>query len=359
MNVTPLKPAPGATDPAQHPDGVELCSADDVPIVPVRWLWRPWLARGKLHLLAGAPGQGKTSLALALAATISRGATWPDGQQSEPANVLVWSGEDDFADTLNPRLAAMGADRSRILFVGDIHQRGKRRPFNPAHDVPALTKAAMDRGGVAFVIIDPLMSAVSGESNNGADVRRSLEPIARMAQTLDAAVLGIHHFSKGTAGRSPLDRITGSLAFGAVVRVALAVASVKNSDGSTSRILAMAKSNIGRDDLAFEYHLDSHELEPGIDCPVISWGRQLQGDASDLLSDAPEASESGSALDDAKQWLRAYLTCSTPANTVFVEAANAGHSNASIKRASGLLGVKKTKGIGGASYWQLAQLSPP
>ncbi len=94
-------------------DGVVLkCAADFMPS-PVRGLWQYWLALGKLHILAGAPGQGKPTLALGMAATVTIGGRWPDGSPSTAGNVLIWSGEDDPADTLLPRLLAAGADRAK------------------------------------------------------------------------------------------------------------------------------------------------------------------------------------------------------------------------------------------------------
>ena len=96
-----------------QPDGVMIERGSDLRIVAVNWLWRNWLARGKLHLLAGAPGQGKTTIALAFAATVTSGGRWPDGASCKAGNVLIYSGEDDPSDTLAPRLLASGADMCR------------------------------------------------------------------------------------------------------------------------------------------------------------------------------------------------------------------------------------------------------
>ena len=356
MNPAEHRSVAARLDNAPRPrESVTLKRASAVPIEPIHWLWRPLLARSKLHLLAGEAGQGKTTIALAMAATVSLGGTWPDSEPCPAGQVLIWSGEDDPADTLAPRLAAMGADMDRVLFIGDTDNRGRSRPFNPAQDIPMLTEAAVAAGGAALIIIDPMVSTISGDPNNQADVRRSMEPLSRLANTLGAAVVGIHHFSKGSAGRSPLDRITGSLAFGAVVRVALAVATVKDTDGTSRRVMAIAKSNIGRSDLGFEYHLDVRELQPGIEGTTVAWGCQLQGRADALLANAPEADEKHTALGDAVAWLREYLTCSTPAATVFEEGAQAGHAEKTIQRASKELPIKKTKGHEGKWYWQLEQ----
>ncbi|MEN9781752.1 MAG: hypothetical protein RL014_2900, partial [Pseudomonadota bacterium] len=89
-------------------DGVVLTNGADLNPEPVRWLWHEWLALGKMALLAGAPGQGKTTICMSLVATVTAGGCWPDGSRCEPGNVLIWSGEDDAADTLLPRILASG-----------------------------------------------------------------------------------------------------------------------------------------------------------------------------------------------------------------------------------------------------------
>lgn len=105
-------------------DKVKRTGAGIVPEA-IRWLWSGWLAKGKVHILGGAPGTGKTTIALSLAATVSTGGSWPDGKRAPAGNVIVWSGEDDPADTLTPRLLASGADMTRIWFVGDTNDHGK------------------------------------------------------------------------------------------------------------------------------------------------------------------------------------------------------------------------------------------
>ena len=116
-----------------------MLNAETLEMETIEWLWLHWLALGKLHLIAGAPEAGKTTLALALAAAISAGNYWPDETRARVGNVLIWTSEDDLADTIKPRLVRMGADLSRIKFV--YQQRGpdgKTRPFNPATDMMSL-----------------------------------------------------------------------------------------------------------------------------------------------------------------------------------------------------------------------------
>ncbi len=127
----------GVAEPARNgcpSTSVTLVRASDLTPKPVRWLWPGWLARGKMHIIGGQPGAGKTTLAMAKAAIVSRGGRWPDGSHSPLGDIVIWSGEDDPEDTLVPRLKTSGADMTRIHFVGDTMEGNKRRPFDPAKD---------------------------------------------------------------------------------------------------------------------------------------------------------------------------------------------------------------------------------
>jgi AAA domain len=124
---------------------VALTCASSIKPAPISWLWWEWLAGGKMHIIAGQPGSGKTTIAMKIAATVSAGSRWPDGSTSKQGNVIIWSGEDDYADTLVPRLEASGADLSRIFFAGEMTCGKERRAFDPAKDIPAL-EAAIERG---------------------------------------------------------------------------------------------------------------------------------------------------------------------------------------------------------------------
>lgn len=339
------------------PDGVVLIKASDIKVVPVAWLWQDWLARGKVHLLAGAPGQGKTTLALAMAATVSSGGRWPDGRRCAPGNVLIWSGEDDPADTLVPRLMGMGADLPRVRFVKDARINGENVPFDPARDMPALETAALQLGDVRLIVVDPIVSAIAGDSHKNTEVRRGMQPLVDLAASLGAAVVGISHLSKGTAGRDPTERVTGSIAFTAVVRVVLLAAKIKGDDGRDKRILVRSKSNIGPDTGGFEYHVEQVEPRPGLHTSIVTWGEAVDGTARDLLADAEaDPDEASSAKESAEEFLRELLTCPTPTKTVKSEATAAGHAWATVRRAANTLNVRPKKGgMDGGWYWSLPE----
>lgn len=111
-------------------------------------------------------------------------------------------------------------------------------------------------GGVRLLIVDPVVSAVAGDSHKNTEVRTAMQPLVDLASHLGAAVVGITHHSKGTVGRDPTERVTDSIAFTAVVRVVLLAAKVKDDQGNDKRILVRSKSNIGPDDGGFEYCIE-------------------------------------------------------------------------------------------------------
>lgn len=333
-------------------DQVELHRGTDLPIVPISWLWDGWLARGKLHILAGAPGTGKTTIALALGASISIGGRWPDSSRSSVGNVLIWSGEDDPSDTLLPRFIAQGGNRERVYFVGDRYIAGESHAFDPARDVPALIQAASKIGDIRLIIVDPVVNAVAGDSHKNTEVRRALAPLVDMAARMGAAVLGITHFSKGTAGRDPVERVTGSIAFGALARIVLAAAKGEGDQ----RLFVRSKSNIGPDGGGFDYVLEQTEIEQNISASRILWGGPIEGSAQELLE---SQGDQRTERDEAADWLKEVLTDGPlSAKEVKTQAEQAGFSWRTVRRAKDEIGIKpaKTRFDGGWT-WSLPKMT--
>lgn len=332
---------------------VVLRRGADIKPQPIKWLWEGWLPAAKLSILAGIAGTGKTTLALAVAAVVSASARWPDEQQCKHfGNVLIWSGEDSADDTLVPRLIAAGADMNKIYFIEAVAENGISVPFDPAAHISDLHAKAEEIGNVALLIVDPIVSAVTGDMHRANDVRRGLQGLVDFAETHDCAVLGVTHFAKGTGGRSPQERIIGSQAFGALARMVLVAA--KEEDGDR-RVLARAKSNIAPDDGGMFYSLEVVEVDDGIRAARVEWHGAVEGSAREIIGEVKhDETDGGSELDDVVQFLRDLLADGPMRfHAVKTNADGAGHSLATIRRAKKRLGVTSVKESGSKnSNWK-------
>ena len=354
-------------DEAASPQpGVTLTRASSIKPEPIAWIWPGWLAAGKLHVLAGMAGTGKTTIALAVVATMTARGRWPDGEVCRTsANVVMWSGEDDAADTLVPRLMAMGADVDRVhLITGTTDEKNQKRGFDPAQDMPML-ELTLAKLKPHLLILDPISSAVSGDSHQNTEVRRSLQPVVDLAASLGCAVLGITHFSKGTAGRDPLERVTGSMAFGAFARLVWATIKPAKDADDQKRRLIRTKSNIGPDGGGFEYDLAQTNV-PGISdlyASCILWGEALEGSARELagqIEEEKQAEDRGpSPREEATDFLLDVLADGPRMFMEIKEAADQdGIAPATLKRAKKGLGILSTK-LANGWQWSLKNWMPP
>jgi putative DNA primase/helicase len=327
-----------------------LCAADVTP-ESIQWLWDGWLAKGKLHIIAGIAGTGKTTIAIDLAARISSGHQLPDGSPSSKGSVLIWSGEDGIADTLRPRLEAANADLKKVHFVKDVTDWGEPRSFDPSTDMQELMKVASAIPDLALLIIDPIVNAVAGDGNKNGEVRRALQPVVDFAATLNCAVLGITHLNKGTIGKSALERVNGSIAFGALPRVVI-ITGKNISDGKTTQYICRAKSNIGLNTGGFEYEIQQAEVTGKIISSHIVWGESFNESADELLVEDGNQQSNG-ALENAKQFLIQLLSGGAVAQKqIKEEAEGAGYAWRTIQRAQQALDIKSLK-RGAAWYWEM------
>lgn len=340
-----------------------LIQASKIKPVSINWLWPQWLPKGKLTILAAPGGAGKTTMALGMAATLTSGGAWPDGTRCEQVgNVIMWSSEDDAADTLVPRLIAAGANLNRVHIVSDrVNAKGEMEPFDPATDIDTLRNAAALIGGVSLLILDPIVSLVKGDMHKANDVRRSLQVLVDFAEEMDCAVIGISHFSKGGAGTPASDRVIGSQAFGALARTVLVAGKQDNSD---SRVLARAKSNISDDQGGCSYSIELCTIETDeghmIETTKVVWGDFIEGSASEILATIERREESESD-DDPVSALKAVLQAGRmsgkEANKVM---AASGYTTKQTRTAREKLNVITTReGFGKdlKSYWELPRPS--
>ncbi|MFZ0660874.1 MAG: AAA family ATPase, partial [Candidatus Binataceae bacterium] len=207
----------------------------------VAWLSAGRIALGKLSLIVGDPGQGKSFITLDLAARLSSGRPWPDGAAgTESGDIIILSAEDSPADTIVPRLIASGADLSRVNILTAIKHGPTERQFSLQSDLPAL-EAAIKRTRVQLVIIDPLTAYLGGaDSHKNSNMRAVLAPLSALAERYRLAVVAVSHLNKSET--SALYRVTGSLAFVAAARAVYVVA--PDRENPDRKIFARLKNNL-------------------------------------------------------------------------------------------------------------------
>jgi putative DNA primase/helicase len=271
--------------------------------------------------------------------------------------VLVWSGEDDPADTLLPRLLAAGADLTRVHFVGEVVEQGQRRPFDPASDIHRAAGCRPRVARLRFILIDPVVSAVAGDSHKNTEVRRGLQPLVDFATaSAGAALVGITHFSKGGQGQDPsATRHRQHCLHRRCSRGAGGREGQRRRKATSAAYWLEAKSNIGPDEGGFSYTLEQCEALPGIWTSRVVWGDALAGSARELLAEPEESREAAGPSNEASDFLRERLALGMcPSKTIKAEAEEAGIAWRTVRRAADKLGVVTRKGgMNAGWYWSL------
>ncbi len=369
MTDTPLLAADTAWQQTQTEQQQPTASSNvhfrrlsEVTMTAISWLWPSYIARGKITMIAGDPGLGKSQLTANLAAVVTKGGRWP--VSSAPAaigNVIFLSAEDDAGDTLRPRLEAAGADTSRVYILDAV--RGDscetRRNFNLRRDLKALEEMLAQIGGAALIIIDPITAYLgdTDEHKNGS-VRALLHPLGELAARHNTAVVCISHNNKGGNGQKALMRVSGSVAFVGVARASFTVA--KDKGNPERRLLLPTKNNIGNDRTGFSFEIETHVLPSGIETSRIVWGGEVSITADEALDTDGGGVKTG-AVDEAERFLTELLSSGAmPAQEVEAEASGAGISKMSLRRARAKLGIKPHKdGFGKAGKWLWELPTPP
>lgn len=327
--------APLATPAPELPPDVErepvITSMSDVAPQAVQWLWRPYLPAGKLALLEGDPGAGKTWLALQITAILTRGWPLPNAEPRPPVTVLYLTAEDGLADTLRPRLDTVKADVSRVKIL-EGHRTVRRgrvttQPFSLA-DLDVLRRA-LAREKPALLVIDPLQGFLGAQvdMHRANEVRPILSGLMRATEEHGCAVLGIRHLAKGLASKV-MYRGLGSIDFTAAARSVLLAG---QSPSSQERAIVHVKSS-----LAAKGPTIGYEVTPD----GFTW-RHSSLTATDL--NAPEG-EDADGVEEARDFLlQALAQGQRAAKEVQIEARQLGISDRALRVARTSIGVKTSR----------------
>lgn len=328
----------------------------DVQPEVVQWVWKNRIARGKLTLLVGDPGLGKSLLTLDVAARVSTGSGWPDAPRDgcEPGGVLLIGAEDGLADTVRPRLDAAGADVRRIAALEGIAvtdpESGDRfvSPVTLA-DVEMIGRAICDIPGCALVVIDPV-SAFLGEadSHNNAEVRAALSPLTALAERTGVAIVMVTHLRKGEG--AAIYRAMGSLGFAAASRSAWVVSKDDGDSTGRRRLLLSLKANLAPDVAGLAFTIEDRGSGP-----CVSWcDGSVDISADDAVAHprgrpGPAADE----RDEAVAWLKAALAEGPRLAKEVQEEAHhaAGISSGTLRRAQRDAGVVAYRPENPGPWW--------
>ena len=301
-------------------DSVKIIRMSDVELTPVDWLWKPYLPFGKLSVLQGNPGEGKTYFAMHLAAACTNGKLLPNMERMEPFNVIYQTAEDGLGDTVKPRLIEAGADLDRVLVIDDSE-------VQLTLSDERIEKAIVENNA-RLVIIDPIQAYLGSDvdMNRANEVRPIFMRLGQVAQRTGCAILLIGHLNKA-AGMQSLQRGLGSIDIAAAVRSVMFIGKLKHDP--TMRILTHEKSSLAPPgvSLAFslgdeggfrwfgEYDITADEMLSGIEpqretktqqakdliCTLLAGGKQVLSE--DIDKAALERGIPGRTVRDAKREL--------------------------------------------------------
>ncbi len=337
----------GRALPPNH-GSASVCIAD-VQSHPVEWLWRGWIPRGKVTLVEGDPGLGKSLLTLYLAARITKGLPMPDGSYCERGSVVIVNAEDGLEDTVKPRLEVAGADIQRCHWLNFSLEDGQQTLIIPGQ-MDALKKK-IDESKPVLVIIDPLVAYLEQRINSWNDqhIRRAMAALSsQIAEPTGVAIVLIRHPNKKEDVKNKMYRGGGSIGIIAAARSALLVTPDPRNPGL--RVLSTIKTNLSTPPTPLLFgveRVDYEDAEEGM--PQIAW----HGEQSQAAGRAATVHEKPSALEDAKAFLRESLEHGAQEVTqLFSDAHTSKISLSTLRRAKTALQVKPVRnGFGDEGIW--------
>jgi putative DNA primase/helicase len=338
--LSPHTPPPFPADADATVTGTDIICLANIQPQPVEWLWQHRLAAGTLAMLSGKPGSGKTWVALAIAAALTRGRDPFTGEELKPATVLYASAEHPAAQVIQPRFAGLHGDPARLVI---LRRAVSANPMSSPDSALRALEHALQKTQPHLVILDPWDELCEADLDRAAQTRPLLDRLARLAELHHCCILLIRHLAKPTAGR-PAHRGRSSIECSAAIRTEFLVGSSPDAPAQTA--LLHVKSNLG-------------PLAPPLDYRIgedgnFHWTGLSNLTPQDLLAARP----TGAGLPKRKfaaQWLRDCLQPgSQTQGSIEIAAERDGVCIATLRRAKFDIGVRSSKdGKSGAWWWTL------
>ena len=311
---------------------LKLINMRDVEVESVSWLWYPFIPYGKVTIIQGDPGEGKTTLVLQIIARLTKGRSIIDKKELSPINVIYQTAEDGLADTIKPRLLSANADCSKVLVIDD-----RDTPLT-MRDV-RLEQAIVETNA-KLVVLDPIQGFLGADvdMHRANEIRPIMKHISELAEKYKCAIVLIGHMNKCSVGKSAY-RGLGSIDFQAAARSVLIVGRIK--DEPEIRVVCQTKSSLAPEAKAVAFRLSE---ENGFE-----WVGEYDVSADDLLSGTAKGTKKQAAVD----FLEKFLADGQMPQTEIMELAEKkGIAEKTLRNAKEELGVK-SKRVNNQWYWSL------
>ena len=312
---------------------LKLISMDTVETENVQWLWYPYIPLGKITIVQGDPGEGKTTFALAVIAALTRGEPLPEYEYAmDPMNVIYQTAEDGLADTIKPRLVAAGADCARVLVIDETNKELTL--------IDERLEAAIKETGSRLIVLDPIQAYLGEEvdMHRANEVRPVLKRVAAMAERTHCAVLLVGHMNKAQ-GQKSSSRGLGSIDFRAAARSVLVVGRLK--DNERIRVVAQDKNSLAPEGSSIAFELNEQT--------GFCWKGACDATVDDVLNGTGKVQTKTMLMEEE---LKRMLSGKVPAEEVQKKAKAMGVSKRTLDIAKKNLGIISEK-AGDQWFWKL------
>lgn len=332
-------------DNRRNEPNLKLINMEQVEIEKIDWLLYPFIPFGKVTIVQGDPGEGKTTMVLQIIAKLTKGeAVLPSGSDEpalegktmalEPVNVIYQTAEDGLGDTIKPRLLSAGADCSRVMVIDDNDQALTM--------MDARLEEAIIQTKARLVVLDPIQGFLGADvdMHRANEIRPLMKRVAVLAEKYHCAIILIGHMNKNSNGKSSY-RGLGSIDFQAAARSVLIVGRIK--DEPEIRVVCHVKSSLAPEGKSIAFRLDK---DTGFE-----WIGEYDISADDLLS----GENRGQKIRSAKEFLKEVLASGSVAQTkVAEEAESRGIKKKTLWNAKKELEIDSVK-IGNQWFWMLPE----